>query len=197
MYAFFSAKLQEISKVLKESETLIENLENIETSVKVNDASSVSTVRSIDDAKNDSPNKKLDRFKLAEVLLAQAKEKKLKSMNPYEVLREKIMTFFHETFKNNLGELPSKWLWYDVFYYNDLSTLRSMLIGAPRNSIQIALKSPYQYLKSSELKNLGTDEISPVLPDISVAFKLHLECGKLINLYDWLQVKNFLTLFKP
>lgn len=25
------------------------------------------------------------------------------------------------------------------------------------------------------------------LPDISVAYKLHLECGRLINLYDWLQ----------
>ena len=25
------------------------------------------------------------------------------------------------------------------------------------------------------------------LPDISVAYKLHLECGRLIHLYDWLQ----------
>lgn len=25
------------------------------------------------------------------------------------------------------------------------------------------------------------------LPDVSVVYKLHLECGRLINLYDWLQ----------
>lgn len=25
------------------------------------------------------------------------------------------------------------------------------------------------------------------MPDICIAYKLHLECGKLINLYDWLQ----------
>ncbi len=31
-------------------------------------------------------------------------------------------------------------------------------------------------------------EISSSFPDISVAFKLHQEGGKLINLYDWLQV---------
>jgi hypothetical protein len=28
---------------------------------------------------------------------------------------------------------------------------------------------------------------SPSLPDLSVVYRLHLECGRLINLYDWLQ----------
>ena len=30
--------------------------------------------------------------------------------------------------------------------------------------------------------------ISDQLPDICIVYKLHLECGRLINLYDWLQV---------
>lgn len=30
------------------------------------------------------------------------------------------------------------------------------------------------------------------MPDICIAYKLHLECGKMINLYDWLQA--FLTI---
>ena len=34
--------------------------------------------------------------------------------------------------------------------------------------------------------DVGT--IQDTMPDISVAYKLHLECGRLINLYDWLQV---------
>lgn len=33
------------------------------------------------------------------------------------------------------------------------------------------------------------------MPDLSIAYKLHLECGKLINLYDWLQA--FLTIVDP
>lgn len=31
-------------------------------------------------------------------------------------------------------------------------------------------------------------DIPPTLPDVCIAYKLHLECGRLINLYDWLQV---------
>ena len=26
------------------------------------------------------------------------------------------------------------------------------------------------------------------MPDVCIAYQLHLECGRLINLYDWLQV---------
>lgn len=33
------------------------------------------------------------------------------------------------------------------------------------------------------------------MPDICIAYKLHLECGKLINLYDWLQA--FLSILDP
>ena len=33
------------------------------------------------------------------------------------------------------------------------------------------------------------------MPDLSVAYKLHLECGRLINLYDWLQA--FIAIVDP
>lgn len=28
------------------------------------------------------------------------------------------------------------------------------------------------------------------MPDVAVAYQLHLECGKLINLHDWLQARR-------
>ncbi|CAH2107351.1 unnamed protein product [Euphydryas editha] len=31
------------------------------------------------------------------------------------------------------------------------------------------------------------ESISDSLPDVCIAYKLHRECGKHINLYDWLQ----------
>ena len=37
--------------------------------------------------------------------------------------------------------------------------------------------------------DVGT--IQDTLPDVSIAYKLHLECGRMINLYDWLQVRTF------
>lgn len=33
------------------------------------------------------------------------------------------------------------------------------------------------------------------MSDVCVAYKLHLECGRLINLYDWLQA--FLSVVDP
>lgn len=33
------------------------------------------------------------------------------------------------------------------------------------------------------------------MPDICIAYKLHLEYGKMINLYDWLQ--SFLSILDP
>ena len=37
--------------------------------------------------------------------------------------------------------------------------------------------------------DVGT--VQDTFPDICIAYKLHLECGRLINLYDWLQVSSF------
>jgi origin recognition complex subunit 3 len=33
------------------------------------------------------------------------------------------------------------------------------------------------------------------MPDICIVYKLHLECGRLINMYDWLQA--FLAIVNP
>ena len=44
------------------------------------------------------------------------------------------------------------------------------------------------FFQVPNLEAIKKDEIPTVLPDISIAYKLHLECGRLINLFDWLQV---------
>lgn len=113
---------------------------------------------------------------------------------------------------------------YEVCYYSSYSAVRRHLNATPRTSIQSALSSPYCYLKvrprvvikcdsvqkrNSEQyqtfffqnENLKTDDgtVSSSAPDICIAYKLHLECGRLINLYDWLEVSafvNFKTLWR-
>ena len=46
----------------------------------------------------------------------------------------------------------------------------------------------FSILQNDEMQISGPSEIRNSFPDVSVAFKLHSEAGKLINLYDWLQV---------
>uniref|UniRef100_A0A8C4D9Y2 Origin recognition complex subunit 3 n=1 Tax=Dicentrarchus labrax TaxID=13489 RepID=A0A8C4D9Y2_DICLA len=74
----------------------------------------------------------------------------------------------------------------EVCYYSSSATVRRHLNATPRTSIQAALSSPYYYLQNESLKTEdGT--VSNAAPDICIAYKLHLECGRLINLYDWLE----------
>jgi len=178
----------EILEAAQKAESFIKELEDMQNSVVSNDSPILSSnVKSLQDLKAESPNKKLDRESLKQVLLEQAREKKVKKMNVYELLRENIMNFIHETLKKHLENMPSKWIWHDIFYFDDVNIIKKMLMGAPRNVVQLALKTPYHYLKVPNLEAIKKDEIPTVLPDISIAYKLHLECGRLINLFDWLQ----------
>ncbi|KAK3538300.1 hypothetical protein QTP70_035259, partial [Hemibagrus guttatus] len=75
---------------------------------------------------------------------------------------------------------------YEVCYYSSSGILRRHLNATPRTSIQTALSHPFYYLQNVSLKSdAGT--VSNAAPDICIAYKLHLECGRLINLYDWLE----------
>uniref|UniRef100_A0A8C4WUW8 Origin recognition complex subunit 3 n=1 Tax=Eptatretus burgeri TaxID=7764 RepID=A0A8C4WUW8_EPTBU len=80
---------------------------------------------------------------------------------------------------------------HEAWYYNGATSLRQHLDGTPRTSIHTALVRPQHYLQmgSKEVASTqgsGTDSLLSS-PDICVAYRLHLECGRLINLYDWLQ----------
>lgn len=67
------------------------------------------------------------------------------------------------------------------------------LAPAPRASLQTALSNPHYYLPSvghmTEASGLDQN-----MPDVCVVYQLHLECGRLINLYDWLQVSTRITI---
>ena len=68
--------------------------------------------------------------------------------------------------------------------------IRRHLVGAPRAALHTALTDPWEYLDHKELKIADIGEISPAFPDICIGYKLHLECQKLINVYDWLLCWN-------
>ena len=179
----------EVEKLVTEANSLIEELINVGTFVKLQrseSAPSSSTPSSSEKNKLKSNNVKMDRFKLQEALLEQVREKKLNAKNPFEVLRDKIIDFLHHTFKKYLGTLPSTWAFSKIFYFDDVKILKQRIVGAPRNVAQMSLKFPWNYLQVDNLKIENDDDIPGHFPDVCIAYKLHLECGKLINLYDWL-----------
>ncbi|KAM4543237.1 origin recognition complex subunit 3 [Odontesthes bonariensis] len=129
--------------------------------------------------------KKTDLFQLQKTLLEMNESRRSKKLSPFETLRNEALEFVDSLVKSHLPPPESQTL-SEVCYYSSSATVRRHLNATPRTSIQAALSSPFYYLQNDSLKaEDGT--VSNAAPDICIAYKLHLECGRLINLYDWLE----------
>ncbi|XP_068436671.1 origin recognition complex subunit 3 isoform X2 [Clinocottus analis] len=129
--------------------------------------------------------KKTDLFQLQKTLLEMNESRRSKKLSPFEALRNEALEFIDSLVKSHLSPPESQTL-NEVYYYSSSATVRRHLNATPRTSIQAALNSPYYYLQNDRLK---TEDgiVSNAAPDICIVFKLHLECGRLINLFDWLE----------
>lgn len=133
------------------------------------------------------------RYEFQEKMKLAVKETEKKKETPYEKLRTSIIDFLELMFKKHLHS-PLSMTGHEIFYYDDVQTVRQRLNGTPRIAIQKALSSPRCYLNCLCCSK-DSDEIHGSLPDISILYKLHLESGRLINLYDWLQA--FVSFIDP
>nr|XP_061824289.1 origin recognition complex subunit 3-like isoform X1 [Nerophis lumbriciformis] len=129
--------------------------------------------------------KKTDLFQLQKALLEMKESRRSKKQSPFEILRSEALEFFDCLVKSHLSPPECQTL-NEICYYSSSSTIRRHLNATPRISIQAALRSPYYYLLNENLKT-EDGSVSNAAPDICLTYKLHLECGRLINLYDWLQ----------
>ncbi|XP_029349133.1 origin recognition complex subunit 3 isoform X2 [Echeneis naucrates] len=129
--------------------------------------------------------KKTDLFQLQKTLLEMNESRRAKKLSPFEVLRNETLEWIDSLVRNHLSPPESQTL-NEVCYYSSSATVRRHLNATPRMSIQAALSSPYYYLQNENLKT-EDGSVSNAAPDICIAYKLHLECGRLINLFDWLE----------
>lgn len=81
----------------------------------------------------------------------------------------------------------------ELFVFNDLAAVRTHIMGAPRAALHTALNNPHCYLQCDCCTLENTQQLLPTLPDLSIVYKLHLESGHMINLFDWLQVILFVS----
>uniref|UniRef100_A0A7N8YHN0 Origin recognition complex subunit 3 n=1 Tax=Mastacembelus armatus TaxID=205130 RepID=A0A7N8YHN0_9TELE len=128
---------------------------------------------------------KSKKMNSALTLLEMNESRRSKKLSPFEVLRNEVLEFIDSLVKSHLSPPDSQTL-NEVSYYSSSATVRRHINATPRTSIQAALSSPYYYLQNDSLKT-EDGSVSNAAPDICIAYKLHLECGRLINLYDWLE----------
>uniref|UniRef100_A0A8C3BT94 Origin recognition complex subunit 3 n=1 Tax=Cairina moschata TaxID=8855 RepID=A0A8C3BT94_CAIMO len=127
-------------------------------------------------------------FFFLKTLLELKESRRSKKLTKFEMLRFEVVDYIDSVVRNYLVPADHKTL-HEIVYFNTASVLREHLNAAPRVALHTALNNPYCYLKSQALRSDG-GSISNKAPDICIVYKLHLECGRLINLVDWLEVRK-------
>ncbi|XP_049551434.1 origin recognition complex subunit 3 isoform X5 [Orcinus orca] len=132
---------------------------------------------------------KTDLYHLQKSLLEMKELRRAsKRQTKFEVLREQLVSFIDSLAREYLL-LPETQPLHEVLYFSAAHTLRQHLNAAPRIALHTALNNPYYYLKNEALRS-EEGCIPNVAPDICIAYKLHLECSRLINLVDWSELSN-------
>ncbi|XP_034256218.1 origin recognition complex subunit 3 [Thrips palmi] len=116
-------------------------------------------------------------------------------LSPFEKLRTEVLSFLlEEMFTPFLASPQTKPL-HELVFFDNIAAVKSHIVGSPRQAMLRGLRDPHFYLDCDCCKLSDLGDILPTLPDVSIVYKLHLESGKLINMFDWLQ--SFLTIVDP
>ncbi|KAG0192427.1 Origin recognition complex subunit 3 [Apophysomyces sp. BC1034] len=74
---------------------------------------------------------------------------------------------------------------YELVYYTNVKLHEKSFAAQPRAATQTALTQAGHYLNCRCCSNDMRGHILPSEPDTCILYKLYLECGRMINLYDW------------
>nr|XP_003701279.1 PREDICTED: origin recognition complex subunit 3 isoform X1 [Megachile rotundata] len=139
-----------------------------------------------------SGNEKLTRVQLQTKLY---KMSQMKLRSPFKQAQIDVISFLDQhvfgVYLINPNLVPAN----EIFCFNDGNLAKQHIRGSLRAAIHTALNDPQVYLNCSCCKLENDDAILPTMPDLSIIYKLHLESGKLMNMYDWLQA--YVTIVDP
>ncbi|KAJ2946991.1 hypothetical protein O0L34_g16336 [Tuta absoluta] len=133
-----------------------------------------------------------NRYRLKEKLLQSTRQDRIQS--EFEMVRSRFISYLHEMFAVGLQQ-PHTRPFHEVLQFHDLAAVKKQVVGSPRGAQHTALANPQLYLQCKCCVLPTAESMTDTLPDASLAYKLHRECGKHINLYDWLQA--FAAVLRP
>lgn len=169
-----------------EKEAIKQLLENVNNLQERDDAANGRLCQTI------AGNQKLDLYALQQKLKESGKRKRCTTA--FEAWREEIVQLIMLITQKYLNT-QKHFVLHEIMYFDNLKAVKAQLMGSPRSSIQIALSDPWRYLQCECCNLEEIENLVSSLPDICVCYKLHLECGRWINLYDWLQA--FIAVVDP
>ncbi|XP_037750368.1 origin recognition complex subunit 3 isoform X2 [Chelonia mydas] len=174
---FTSSSGKQFSNTVEKLGEFLTRFQNLEAEASEAQDMSVSSQKEL--------QKKMDLYHLQKTLLELKESKRSKKLTKFEMLRFEVVDFIDSLVRSYLAPAEMQTL-NEVVYFHTANALLEHLNAAPRIALHTALNNPYCYLKNQTLKS-DVGCISNTAPDICIVYKLHLECGRLINLVDWLE----------
>ncbi|XP_055289868.1 origin recognition complex subunit 3 isoform X3 [Moschus berezovskii] len=172
---FQSSSAKELGNTAKKIEEFLAQFQSLDAETKEEEDTSQSQSKGL---------KKMDLYHLQKSLLEMKELRSTsKRQTKFEVIREQVVSFVDSLVREYLLPPDTQPL-HETLYFSSAHTLRQHLNAAPRIALHTALNNPYYYLKNEALRS-EEGCIPNVAPDICIAYKLHLECSRLINLVDW------------
>ncbi|XP_039914866.1 origin recognition complex subunit 3 isoform X6 [Hirundo rustica] len=172
-----SSSGKEFDKTVEKLKELLTQFQNLEAEASQERDVSISSQKEL--------QKKTDLYHLQKTLLELKESRRSKKLTKFEMLRFEVVDYIDRLVRKYLVPADNRTL-HEIVYFNAATVLRGHLNAAPRTALHTALNNPHWYLKNQALKCDGGG-ISNKAPDICIVYKLHLECGRLINLVDWLE----------
>ncbi|XP_075970562.1 origin recognition complex subunit 3 [Anticarsia gemmatalis] len=158
----------------------------------IENANTEATTNVIPETDSINENVPGNRYKLKEKLLKATRVDKVQS--EFEMVRCRFVSYLEEVFHKGLQPAHTQ-TFYEILFFSEVSNVKKHIIGSPRGAVHTALSNPVHYLQCSCCYLPASDSVIDTLPDVCLAYKLHRECGKHINLYDWLQA--FAAVIRP
>ncbi|CAM0138700.1 unnamed protein product [Umbelopsis sp. WA50703] len=106
-----------------------------------------------------------------------------KGGEPVKVSNE-IADWLQAIFSRFLGSFTARPM-HEIIYYSSIKLHEKSFTPQPRASIQTALSQAQHYINCSCCKSNDPGSIEHTEHDTCILYKLYLECGRMINLYDW------------
>lgn len=118
---------------------------------------------------------------------AQAAGHRSRLQTPFDRLRVRAVHTIDVVLRRLLVP-PASLPLYEIAYYGNESAraLQASMSGHPRSVLKMALGRPQRFLGDACGAAGEEGTLSARLPDTSIAYLLHLECGRLINMHDWM-----------
>jgi origin recognition complex subunit 3 len=127
------------------------------------------------------------RQEMMEMLKENAKNNPTRVLIEYEQKLSDCLGYLNSRIETYLRPIHEAPVFHEFTIFTDCQSVRRQIVGAPRGALHNALFNPHHYLQCSCCAMPESEQILATLPDTAIAYKLHLECNKFINLYDWLQ----------